>query len=110
MIESFITAFIIYFVVIDPVGNAPVFLAVTTAQTRRQKFRTAIEATMFASFIMLFFALCGAWVLAYLKITQPAFSPAFFSGVSAGGASLPLAKQKFSGGNGALGKIRTPDP
>ena len=73
MIESFITAFIIYFVVIDPVGNAPVFLAVTTAQTRRQKFRTAIEATMFASFIMLFFALCGAWVLAYLKITQPAF-------------------------------------
>ena len=59
--------------VIDPVGNAPVFLAVTTAQTRRQKFRTAIEATLFASFIMLFFALCGAWVLAYLKITQPAF-------------------------------------
>ncbi len=73
MIESFITAFIIYFVVIDPVGNAPVFLAVTTAQTRGQKFRTAIEATLFASFIMLFFALCGAWVLAYLKITQPAF-------------------------------------
>jgi len=73
MIESFITAFIIYFVVIDPVGNAPVFLAVTTAQTRRQKFRTALEATLFASFIMLFFALCGAWVLAYLKITQPAF-------------------------------------
>ena len=28
---------------------------------------------MYASFIMLFFALCGAWVLAYLKITQPAF-------------------------------------
>ena len=73
MIESFITAFIIYFVVIDPIGNAPVFLAVTTAQTRRQKYRTAIEATLFASFIMLFFALCGAWVLAYLKITQPAF-------------------------------------
>ena len=37
-------------------------------------------------------------------IMLPAFSPAFFSGVSAGGASLPLAKQKFSGGNGALGK------
>jgi len=73
MIESFITAFIIYFVVIDLVGNAPVFLAVTTTQTRGQKFRTAIEATLFASFIMLFFALCGAWVLAYLKITQPAF-------------------------------------
>ena len=73
MLESFITAFIIYFVVIDPIGNAPVFLAVTSAQTRRQKFRTAIEATIFASFIMLFFALCGAWVLAYMNITEPAF-------------------------------------
>ena len=30
MLESFITAFIIYFVVIDPIGNAPVFLAVTS--------------------------------------------------------------------------------
>ena len=29
MIEGFITAFIIYFVVIDPIGNAPIFLAVT---------------------------------------------------------------------------------
>ena len=59
--------------VIDPVGNAPVFLAVTTAQTRRQKYRTALEATLFASFIMVFFALCGAWVLAYLNITEQAF-------------------------------------
>ena len=73
MLESFITAFIIYFVVIDPIGNAPVFLAVTTAQTRRQKYRTALEATLFASFIMVFFALCGAWVLAYLNITEQAF-------------------------------------
>ena len=27
MFESFVTAFIIYFVVIDPIGNAPIFLA-----------------------------------------------------------------------------------
>ena len=73
MLESFVTAFIIYFVVIDPIGNAPVFLAVTTAQARRQKYRTAIEATLFATMIMLFFALCGAWLLAYLNITEHAF-------------------------------------
>lgn len=73
VLESFITAFIVYFVVIDPIGNAPVFLAVTAAQPRRQKYRTALEATLFASFIMLFFALCGAWLLAYLNISEPAF-------------------------------------
>ena len=49
MIESFITAFIIYFVVIDPIGNAPIFLAVTGAQDRARKMRTALEGTMVAT-------------------------------------------------------------
>ena len=40
MIASFITAFIIYFVVIDPAGNAPIFLAVTGTQDRARKRRT----------------------------------------------------------------------
>ena len=73
MVEAFITAFIIYFVVIDPVGNAPIFLAVTEAQDRARKFRTALEGTAIATAIMLFFALCGAWILAYLNITEAAF-------------------------------------
>ena len=73
MFESFVTAFIIYFVVIDPIGNAPIFLAVTEAQDRARKLRTALEGTAIATAIMLFFALCGAWILAYLNITEAAF-------------------------------------
>jgi multiple antibiotic resistance protein len=73
MIESFITAVIIYFVVIDPIGNAPIFLAVTGAQDRARKMRTALEGTLVATMIMLFFALCGAWILAYLNISEAAF-------------------------------------
>ena len=64
MIESFITTFVVYFVVIVPVGNAPIFLAVTGAQDHARKMRTALEATLVATMIMLFFALCGAWILA----------------------------------------------
>jgi len=73
MIEAFTTAFIIYFVVIDPVGNAPIFLAVTQHQDRARKLRTALEGTAVATAIMLFFALCGAWILGYLKISEAAF-------------------------------------
>ena len=73
MIENFLTAFIVYFVVIDPIGTAPLFLAVTAAQDKRAKIRTAIEATLVATLIMVFFALCGSWVLQYLKIGEPAF-------------------------------------
>ena len=73
MLESFVTAFIIYFVVIDPIGNAPVFLAVTSHLDRSRKLRVAIEGSAIATAIMLFFALCGAWVLSYLKISEAAF-------------------------------------
>ena len=73
MIEAFVTAFIIYFVVIDPVGNAPIFLAVTQHQDRARKLRTALEGTAIATTIMLFFALCGAWILGYLNISEAAF-------------------------------------
>ena len=73
MIESFLTAFIVYFVVIDPIGTAPIFVAVTGHQDRSGKVRTAIEATIVATLIMLFFAICGSWVLHYLKIGEPAF-------------------------------------
>ena len=74
MAETFITAFIIYFVVIDPIGNSPIFLAMTSHLARAKKTRIALEATLFASIIMLFFALCGSWVLHYLTISEPAFT------------------------------------
>ena len=73
MIENFLTAFIVYFVVIDPIGTAPLFLAVTAAQDKRAKITTTIEAMLAATLIMVFFALCGSWVLQYLKIGEPAF-------------------------------------
>ena len=73
MAEAFITAFIIYFVVIDPVGNAPIFLAVTQHQDHARKLRTALEGTAIATAIMLFFALCGGWILGYLNISEAAF-------------------------------------
>ena len=53
MFESFVTALIIYVVVIiDPIGNATIFLAVTGAQHGTRKLCTALEANT----IMLFFA------------------------------------------------------
>ena len=44
MIESFLTAFVIYFVVIDPVGTAPVFLSVTSHFTKAERYKVALEA------------------------------------------------------------------
>ena len=73
MFEGFVTAFIIYLVVIDPIGNAPVFLAVTSHLDQMRKLRVAVEGAAIATAIIFFFALCRAWVLSYLQISEAAF-------------------------------------
>lgn len=35
--------------------------------------RTALDGTMVATVIMLFFAMCGTWSLGYLKISKTTF-------------------------------------
>jgi hypothetical protein len=37
-----------------------------------QTVATVLEGTMVATMMMLFFALCGAWIMAYQKISEAA--------------------------------------
>ena len=45
MFESFVTTFVVCFVVIGSISNAPIFLAVTEAQDRAQQLRTSAGGT-----------------------------------------------------------------
>ena len=38
MIEVFIQAFVLYFVVIDPIGNTPIFMSITQSQNAKEKY------------------------------------------------------------------------
>lgn len=69
MLESLITAFVVYFVVIDPIGTLPLYLALTSSQNARQRRRTAIEACFVAAIILIVFALIGQALLNYLGIS-----------------------------------------
>ena len=74
MIELFLKTFIFYFIVIDPIGSTPIFLVVTEHLDVREKIKTALHGTFIATLILLFFGLLGNSVLAYLKISFPAFT------------------------------------
>jgi multiple antibiotic resistance protein len=74
MLEIFIQTFFLYFIVIDPLGNTPLFLAVTQNMSSQQRVKTALSATIIASIILLFFALLGSTLLSYLNISFPAFT------------------------------------
>ena len=74
MTELFLKTFIFYFIVIDPIGTTPIFLVVTEHLDVKEKIKTALQGTFIATLILLFFGLLGNSILAYLKISFPAFT------------------------------------
>ncbi|KIN64881.1 MarC family integral membrane protein [Sulfitobacter noctilucicola] len=68
-----ITALVTMFVVIDPIGIAPLFLALTTGMTPTQRRRIAIRAVCVAGFVLALFAFFGEALLGFVGISMPAF-------------------------------------
>ncbi len=63
MFPIFLKAFVSLFVVMDPIGNIPVFLAVTKPLDPDQRKRAFSLSVLVAFFILLVFSLVGQFVL-----------------------------------------------
>src|SRR6202020_1437892 len=68
-----ITALVTLFVVVDPIGLAPTFLAVTEGLPRRARRNVALRASIIAGAILIGTALLGNWLFGALGISLPAF-------------------------------------
>lgn len=73
MLEFAVTAFTTFFVIIDPIGQVPIFMALTSQQTSAVRRRTAARSVVLAGMILLIFAFVGDVLLRLLGITLPAF-------------------------------------
>jgi multiple antibiotic resistance protein len=73
MIELFISAFVTFFVVIDPPGCAPIFASLTSGAGAAQRRAMAVRSVLIASGILLFFGLFGEDLLRALGVGLPAF-------------------------------------
>ncbi|SOH93668.1 multiple antibiotic resistance protein [Monaibacterium marinum] len=73
MIEIAITAFVTLFVIIDPIGLTPIFVALTPDMNRAQRSRIAVRAVVIAFFILCAFAFFGEALLGAIGISMPAF-------------------------------------
>ncbi|WP_067215084.1 MarC family protein [Stappia indica] len=71
--DYLINAFATLFVTIDPVGLAPMFLAVTAGATAATRRRIAVRATLIGGAILFLFLVAGRGVLGVLGISVPAF-------------------------------------
>lgn len=73
MQEQLLSIFVTYFVVIDPIGIAPLFASLTRGGAPAYRKRMAIKGVAIATGILLFFALTGDLLLRLLGISIPAF-------------------------------------
>jgi multiple antibiotic resistance protein len=73
MIELFTSAFVTFFVVIDPPGCAPIFASLTAGADAVHRRMMALRSTAIAAAILLFFALFGEDLLDALGISLAAF-------------------------------------
>ncbi|TMN42544.1 MarC family protein [Pseudoalteromonas sp. S2755] len=72
--EHFISTFIFFFAVIDPIGTIPVFIATTTGFDIATKRKIAVKATLVAAIVLLFFIIAGELILNAIGIPLPAFA------------------------------------
>jgi multiple antibiotic resistance protein len=73
MIELFVSAFVTFFVVIDPPGCAPIFASLTGGAAPAHRRAMALRSVAIASGILLFFALFGEDLLRALGVSLAAF-------------------------------------
>jgi multiple antibiotic resistance protein len=72
-LDYVISALVTLFIVVDPVGLAPIFLAVTHGLSAAHRRQVAIRAVLIAAVILAGTAIIGDWLLRTLAITLPAF-------------------------------------
>jgi multiple antibiotic resistance protein len=73
MLNEAIAAFVTLFVVIDPIGLGPMFIALTQGASATERRRIGITSVAVAAGILTVFGLAGDQVLAFLGISLAAF-------------------------------------
>ncbi|MEP3630164.1 MAG: MarC family protein [Hyphomicrobiales bacterium] len=72
-IEWLINSFTTLFVIMDPIGLAPIFLALTMGMSNADRRAIAWRASLVSAVILILFALVGGTFLETLGISLPAF-------------------------------------
>lgn len=71
--DAFVSALVVFFVVVDPIGLVPLFIGLTQGFDARRKRVIGLRGAFTGFAVILFFAYFGEVVLGALSITMPAF-------------------------------------
>ena len=71
--EFFITSFVALFIIIDPIGITPVFIALTQGMGKKVRRRIALRSIAVSAFVISLFIIFGETVLGFIGISMPVF-------------------------------------
>lgn len=71
--DTLLNATVTLFVTVDPVGLAPLFLALTAGMDRASRTQVALRGILIGTGLLVLFALAGMTILDLFGITMPAF-------------------------------------
>jgi len=72
----FTTVFITIFTIVDPLGTSAVFAGLTSKLSTKETYKIALQATVIAVAVLLFFGFIGKIVLEHMGISSEAFKVA----------------------------------
>jgi len=72
-IPSLVRAVISLFIVVDPLGNIPIFISLTEDMSKRERRKTFETATVTGVILLLFFALVGQQIFILFGISMESF-------------------------------------
>jgi multiple antibiotic resistance protein len=75
-LSRIIEIFVTFFIIVDPIGVVPIFIAITTGVSKKLKKTIAYRAVVFSIFVVLLFAFMGKNILEFLGIDIDAFQVA----------------------------------
>jgi multiple antibiotic resistance protein len=106
--ELFATTFVTLFVLIDPIGLAPLFVALTRGMEETERRRVALRAIAVAFGLLMIFGLAGEPILKAIGISIPAFR--ISGGMLLFLMAVDMQFEKRSERRGKRAKGAQPDP
>ena len=71
--EFLLTSFVALFIIIDPIGLTPVFIAITKGMDDTVRRKVALRSVLVSAFVISLFIAGGETVLGFIGISMPAF-------------------------------------
>ena len=71
--EFLLTSFVALFIIIDPIGLTPIFIAITQGMDDSLRRKVALRSVLVSAFVISLFIVGGETVLGFIGISMPAF-------------------------------------